>query len=190
MLARALALAAVPLACLLAACGAEQTVLPDPNAAPTGAVQKLRFPRVGMSVEVRRPLRVIRRRPPEVFRFAMPSGAVVSALAYRREEPVPRTAAQLRDARRRLLSATRRRDPTFLLEVSRVLRVGGVPGVEITGTQSLSGGRLDTRSVHLFKGSAEYVFELIATRRDFAKADRAVFSPMLRTVRVTGRVRA
>jgi hypothetical protein len=58
----------------------------------------------------------------------------------------------------------------------------------VTGTQSLSGGRLDTRSVHLFKGSAEYVFELIAARKDFAKADRAVFSPMLKTVRLTGRV--
>ena len=189
MLARALAPVTLLSACLLAACGAEKTVLPDPNAAPTGPVQKLDFPKAGMSAEVRRPLRVNRRRAPEVFRFAIPSGALVSALAYSRDEPLPKSRQQLRDARRRLLAATRRRDPRFTLEVARVVRVNGVPGVEITGTQSLSGGRLDTRSVHLFKGSAEYVFELIAARKDFAKADRAVFNPMLETVRLTGRVR-
>ena len=189
MLARAPALLAVLCASLLAACGAEKTVLPDPNAAPTGRVQKLSFPRAGMTLELRRPLQVDRRRPPEVFRFALPSGALVSALAYSRDEPVPETGAQLRDARRRLVAATRRRDPKFKLEASRVVRINGVSGVEITGTQSLSGGRLDTRSVHLFKGSAEYVFELIAERKDFAKADRAVFGPMLKTVLLTGRVR-
>ena len=191
MLARALAVTAVSLACLLAACGAEQTVLPDPNAAPTGAIQKLTFPREGMSLELRRPLRVNRRSAPEVFRLTMPSGAQVTALAYRRSEPLPRTRPELDDARLRLLKATRRRDPRFDLRSSRVVRVGGVPGVEVIGTQSLSGaGRLETRSVHLFKGSAEYVFELIATRKDFGKVDRAVFGPMLRTVRLTGRVRA
>ena len=188
MPARALASVALVCACLLAACGAEQTVLPDPNAAPTGAVQKLRFPKAGLSLELRRPLQVNRREAPEVFRFALASGALVSALAYSRDEPLPKTRAELRDAQRRLVAATRRRDPKFKLEAARVLRVEGVPGVEVTGTQSLSGGRLDTRSVHLFKGSAEYVFELIAERRDFAKADRAVFSPMLKTVRLTGRV--
>jgi hypothetical protein len=187
--ARALAPVALLCACLVAACGAEQTVLPDPNAAPTGAVQKLTFPKAGMSLEVRRPLQVHRRSAPEVFRFAMPSGAQVSAFAYSRSEPLPKTRAQLRDANSRLEAATRRRDPTFKVEASRVVRINGVPGVEITGTQTLSGGRLDTRSVHLFRGSAEYVFELIAARKDFAKADRAVFSPMLETVRLTGRVR-
>jgi hypothetical protein len=186
--ARAPVPAALACACLLAACGAEKTQLPDPNAAPTGAVQELRFPKAGLSLELRRPLQVTRRQAPEVFRFSLPSGALISALAYSRTEPVPKTRAQLRDARRRLLAATRSRDPSFTLEAARLVTVAGVRGVEVTGTQSLSGGRLDTRSVHLYKGSAEYVFELIAARKDFAEADRTVFSPMLSTVRLTGRV--
>jgi hypothetical protein len=187
--ARALALVALLCACLLAACGQEQTVLPNLNAAPTGPQQKLSYPEAGMSLELRKPLHVGRRMAPEVFRVVAPSGAVISSLAYSRTEPVPSDRAQLRDARRRLVAATKRRDPTFELEAARVVRVAGVPGVEVTGTQSLSGGRLDTRSVHLYKGSAEYVFELIATRKDFATVDRTVFSPMLKTVRLTGSVR-
>ncbi len=59
--------------------------------------------------------------------------------------------------------------------------------MEVVGTQSLSGGRLRTRSVHVFKGSAEYVIELIAPPQDFT-VDRTVFSPMLRTLELTGRV--
>lgn len=190
MLARVLALAAVLSACLLAACGTEKTVLPDPDAAPTGASREIRFPKAGMTVRLRLPIRVTRRPAPAVFRFSMPSGAVVSALAYKRKEPVPSTARELRQARKRLVDAVRRRDPTFTLESARPVRIAGAPGVEIVGTQKLSGGRLTTRSLHLFRGSAEYVLELIAEGKSFAKVDRSVFSPMLRTLDLTGRVRS
>lgn len=193
MLARVSALAAACSACLLAAvvlvaCGTERTTLPDPNAPPTGASREIDFPRAGLSLRLRRPITVSRRPAPAVFRFSLPSGAVVSALAYRRTEPLPRSPASLREARKRLTRAARGRDPRFRLQSARVVRVAGAPGVEVVGTQTLSGGRLETRSVHLFKGTAEYVFELIAPRADFGKVDRSVFSPMLRTLRLTGRV--
>jgi hypothetical protein len=190
VLARVLALAAVLSACVLAACGTEKTVLPDPDAAPTGSSREIGFPQAGMTVRLRRPITVTRRAPPAVFRFSMPSGAVVSALAYKRKEPVPATPAELRQARRRLEDAVVVRDPRFRVENARIVRVAGGPGVEVLGTQDLSGGRLRTRSVHLFKGSAEYVLELIATKGSFAKVDSSVFSPMLRTLEVTGRVRS
>ncbi len=188
MLARALMLVACS-ACLLTACGTERTVLPEPTAPPTGASREIDFPRAGVSVRLRRPIDVTRRPAPAVFRFSLPSGAVVSALAYPRKEPVPRSRAGLREARTRLVRAARSRDPRFRLQSARVVRVAGAPGVEVVGTQTLSGGRLKIRSVHLFKGSAEYVFELIAPGRDFAAVDRTVFSPMLRTLELTGRVR-
>jgi hypothetical protein len=190
VLARVLALAAVVSACLLAACGTEKTVLPDPDAAPTGASREIRFPQAGMTVRLRQPIRVARRSPPAVFRFSMPSGAVVSALAYKRREPVPSSPADLRQGRRRLQDAVIARDPHFRVDSARIVRVAGAPGVEVVGTQDLSGGRLRTRSVHLYKGAAEYVFELIAARGSFAKVDRSVFSPMLRTLEVTGRIRS
>ena len=189
MLARVPALAAVLSTCLLAACGTEKTVLPDPDAPPTGPSREVRFPRAGMTVRLREPITVTRRSPPAVFRFSMPSGAVVSALAYTREEPVPSTPGELRQARRRLEDAVVARDPRFRTESARIIRMAGAPGVEVVGTQDLSGGRLKTRSVHLSKGSAEYVLELIAAKGSFATVDRSVFSPMLLTLEVTGRLR-
>ncbi len=189
---RLLTPAAVVSCCLLGACGTERLAVPEPNAtlgpnAPTRAVD---FPRAGVSARVPRAVVLTRTRPPGVFRFALASGAIVSVFAYRRKEPLPRGASELRDARRRLISAARRRDPKFRLESSRVLHAGGAPGVEVTGTQSLSGGRLETRSVHLYEGEGEYVLELIAPRADFGLADRLVFSPMLRSLELTGRIGA
>jgi hypothetical protein len=179
------------LACLaLTSCGAERRPPPDPARAlgSSPATREVELARAGVTLRV--PVRVAleRRRPPALFRLSLPSGAVVSSFAYRRDEPLPRDGASLRAARRRLERAVRRRDPGFRLISSRVLRAGGAAGVEIVGRQMLSGGRLDTRSVHLFEGNAEYVFELLAPRPDFAPADRLVFSPMLRSLSLTGRV--
>ena len=124
---------------------------------------------------------------PAVFRFALPSGAVVSALAYRRERAGARArrpelrqaphAAGARGPRARpdASGSERSRDPCGWRRA----------GVEVVGTQTLSGGRLQIRSVHLFRAETEYVLELIAPRRDFGPADRVVFSPMLRSLEVT-----
>jgi hypothetical protein len=182
-------LAVVP--CLLAGCGAERKPLPD-SAALLGSPPRARevdFPRAGLSARIPVRVQLERRRAPAVFRFSLTSGAVVSAFAYARREPVPRDDASLRQARRRLLRAVRARDPDFGLKSSRLIRAAGARGVQIVGRQTLSGGRLDTRSVHLFKGSAEYVFELLAPPAEFAEADMRVFAPMLRSLRLSGRVR-
>ena len=166
--------------------------MPDPNSTlrPGEPARTTAFPRAGMSLGVPRAVEPVGRRPPAVFRCSLPSGAVVSAFAYRLREPVPRSASALRQARRRLLRAVRTRDRDFRLTSSRVVRAAGAPGVEVVGTQSLSGGRLETRSIHLFKGDGEYVLELIAPRADFDPADTLVFSPMLRSLELSGRIRA
>lgn len=188
---RRLALLALSAACLVGACGTERVAVPDPNSLlpASSTVRTVDFTRAGLSVRVPRTIGLVQRSSPEVFRFSLPSGAIISAFAYPRKEPVPRSAAALRAARRRLVAAVRRRDRTFRLASARVVRVAGAPGVEVAGTQSLSGGRLETRSVHLFEGRGEYVLELIAPRGDFAPADTQIFSPMLRSLELTGRIR-
>jgi len=189
---RLLAFAALVLSCLLGACGTERATVPDPNSLlpDLTTTRTVDFPRAGMSLRVQRPVGLVRRRPPEVFRVSLPSGAVVAVLAYRRKEPVPSSPSALRAARRRLVAAVRKRDPEFRVASSGIVRAGGARGVEVVGTQSLSGGRLETRSVHLFKGVGEYVLELIAPRADFGPADERVFSPLLRSLELTGRVKA
>jgi len=61
--------------------------------------------------------------------------------------------------------------------------------VELLGDQRLSNGRLRTRSLHVYKGRAEYVIELAADRGDFAALDRTVYRPIRRTLKLTGKVR-
>lgn len=186
--------AALALSCALAlaACGAEQARLPDPNSrlGSPPPTRRAEFPRAGLTLRVPLRVEVMRRRLPGVFRFTLPSGAVVSALAYRRREPLPVDDAALRAARRRLVRAVRRRDPDFGLTRARAFSAGGARGIEIVGRQTLSGGRLDTRSVHLFKGNGEYVFELLAPGADFGPANALAFEPMVRSVKLDGSVQA
>jgi len=74
------------------------------------------------------------------------------------------------------------RNPTFKLSSSDVTKVHGWPAIELRGTQTILGRRIETHSVHLFRGG-EYVFEALAPPGDFATADQQVLAPLLRSLR-------
>jgi hypothetical protein len=130
------------------------------------------------------------RRPPSVFRAAAGTWSV-SAIAYRRREQLPRDRAELEAARRRLVREARRRGRARRFRVirSRAARVAGAPAVELVGDQTISRSRLRTRSVHVYKGRAEYVLELLAPVKEYPRANKVLFAPALRSLRVTGKVR-
>ncbi|MGI8750524.1 MAG: hypothetical protein ACR2J6_08260 [Thermoleophilaceae bacterium] len=127
-------------------------------------------------------------RPPAVFRATL-GQPFVSCYAYLRKEQLPRDARELDAARTRLSRAVRRRDPGYRLEGSRVTRVDGARAVELLGRQTLSGRRVTVRSLHVFKGQAEYVIEIVAPSGGFSPFDRRVTPLVKRTLTVTGRVR-
>ena len=87
------------------------------------------------------------------------------------------------------MAATRKRGRDYKLAGARTLRVDGGRAVELLGDQDLSNTRLRTRSLHVFKGRAEYVIELTAAAADFRYLDRAVYRPIRRTLRLTGKIR-
>ena len=181
-----LALAAL----VLPACGAEKTEIPA-SAVPAGDPGKtVRYPRAGLRASVPAVADVLRRRPPAVFRAAV-GEAVVGAFAYRRREQLPRDAAELRTARRRLVVEARRRGRgrRFRLIRSRETRVAGARAVELLGEQTISRARLRTRSLHVFKGRGEYAIDMHAPVREFRRADRTFFAPLARSLRVSGRIR-
>jgi len=173
---------------LLAGCGNERGEPRELRLSEDSPRQTLRFPSAGLAVEIPRALKPVRREPPAVFRLIL-GEPLVAAFAYRRREVIPERPGQVRAAARRLTRAVRRRDPDFDLDRRRITRVARAPAVELVGTQELSGGLLRTRSVHVYKGRAEYVFELLAPPREFGRIDRGVFEPMLASARLTGRVR-
>jgi hypothetical protein len=131
---------------------------------------------------------LVKSRAPGVFRGTA-GDAFLSGFAYRRAEQLPRNRRELAAARRRLVAATRKRSRSYRSKSARYTRVDGAPAIELLGDQRLSSGRLRTRSLHVYKGRAEYVFELAAQAGDFAYLDRRVYRPIRRSLRLSGKVR-
>jgi hypothetical protein len=176
------------LACVLGACGAERAPKPRTTVEPGAPAHRILYPRAGVSVSVPAEATVERRRYPGVFRVSV-GEAFISAFAYRRREQIPRTGAELRAARRRLVAQVHRRSNRFRLIRSRVTRVAEAPAIELLGDQTISRSRLRTRSLHVFKGRGEYVIDMLSPVRRFRADNRSFFAPAVRSLRVTGRVK-
>ena len=156
---------------------------------PSAQMQTSDFPRAGMKLKLPANMQVNRQvRPPAVLRANL-AEAFVSAYAYRRAEQLPRNARELRDARRRLVRTTRGRDAGYRLKRSRTTEIDGARAIELVGEQTLGRTRLRIRSLHVYRGVAEYVIEVGSPRRGFARFDRSVTPLIERTLNVTGRIR-
>jgi hypothetical protein len=149
--------------------------------------QRLRYPDAGLAMVLPKPFVVTPAKAPQVFRASL-EDAFVSSFAYRRAEQLPRTDDQLRTARDRLIDAAEKRDRSFRLASSRLTRAAGAPAIELVGEQTISRGRLRLRSLHVYKGGAEYVVELGAPAGDFRRLDRSTFPGIRRSLELTGRV--
>jgi hypothetical protein len=173
----------------MAGCGADEQTSPSlVRPLKPGATVALDFPEVGLSL--RAPSNWYRARSASPGVATISSGeAVVSVWAHRQSEPPPRTMEDLARVRPRLLAAVRRRDPEFGLENSRLTSVAGAPAIELLGRQLVSGRRMKVRSVHVYRGDAEYVVEALAPREQFASVDRAVLGPLLDSLQATGRMK-
>ena len=55
--------------------------------------------------------------------------------------------------------------------------------------QTIAGVPFKTRSVHLFKRNAEYVFEALAPANQFAQLEGDVLKPALTSMKLTGKVK-
>jgi len=173
---------------LAGGCGNERRERVELAAEPSSKVIQREYPRAGLRLELPENVNVNETAPPGVF-YGSFGESVISTFAYRRREPLPKTDGELREALDRLERATQDRDPGYELRDSASTEVNGSRAAELTGDQTIDNKDLRTRSVHVYEGSAEYVFELLAPRKDFARLDRDLFEPVLDSLRVTGRVR-
>jgi hypothetical protein len=172
---------------LFAACGEEPDDPPRVFEVKAPRGEKVEdFPSAGMTITRPKNWRLRRRDAPGVFELV--SGeAIVAGWAYPREEPLPDDAAELEEARKRLIDAIEERDPEFrFLSASSVTEVAGAPAIDISGEQTIAKRDLRTRSVHIFEGETEYVIESIAPSRDHAIVERRVMEPLLDSLEVEG----
>jgi hypothetical protein len=169
-------------------CAAERATTPSGLLPADVAFKSESFKRPGMTVSLPGPSLVVKRKSPAVFRATF-GESYVSGLAYARKEQLPRSQKELRAAQRRLVAEVRRRAPSFKLVSASITRSHGSPAVEVVGNQVLDKRRLRTRSLHVYKGRAEYVLEMAAPVGEFGTVDRNVFDRVAGSLRVTGQPR-
>ena len=177
----ALTLAAAALA---AGCGAERVEAPDVKTPATaGPRADVAFPKAGLTFSAPRAWRFIPGEAPLVASTS--SGlATIAVWRYPRTEPLPRDDAALETAQEALLGAIRTRDPRFEERGTRRVEVDGAPGIEVVGDQRVSGRPRRVRSTHVYAKEAEYVVDAYAPPEQFPAVDRAVFRPLLRSLKI------
>ncbi|MGE4426953.1 MAG: hypothetical protein AB7G37_10925, partial [Solirubrobacteraceae bacterium] len=120
-----------------------------------------------------------------IKRATMTSGpAVLAVWIYPRGRRGPRTTDELRAARDRLVTASKARDATFRVTASAATRYDKLPAVELRGTATILDRPRTVRSVHIFAGGREIVLDAYAPARDFRRIDKAVFRPVMRSLKV------
>lgn len=123
-------------------------------------------------------------RLPQVAQIS--SGKAVAAIYSYPRSDLPSSRAGVAAARRRLLRSLAKRAPAFRVKSSRVSEVDDAPAVEIVGRGKVGGQQVKTRSVHVFKGAAEYVIDAYAAPGTFKRANTIAFEPLLATIRLGG----
>ena len=111
--------------------------------------------------------------------------AVATVFAYPRTD-LPDDPAGVEASRQRLILSLHDRDPSFEVERSRLRKVDGAEAVEIVGRGRVAGQKVKTKSVHVYKGAAEYVIDAYARPHQFRRADTEAFEPLLATIRLGG----
>jgi hypothetical protein len=168
-----------------AGCGNERTPAPDTATplTPQGTAL-VRYPEAG--VRFATPGRWDRAPGQAPLVATVSSGrATIAVWRFPRAEPLPSSAEDLRRARRTLVSAARARDPSFRSQRVTTRRVGNLRALEVRGTGTVEGQPRAVRSLHVYGFDGEVVVDALAPPDQFARVDREVFRPLLRSVRLS-----
>jgi hypothetical protein len=113
-------------------------------------------------------------------------GAVIALWRYPLQGPAPQGARQLVRARQRLIASARRRDHSLHVLSSTLGRVSGHPAITLTVDERIGKSQRRVVSSHVFTSSEELVLEEYAPYQAFGRVNRAAFSPVLRSLTLTG----
>lgn len=186
---RSLALLAAAFLAAASGCGYERSKPPDvATPEPPASFQKRSFKKEGLALKAPANWRPTLGQAPLVVTFT--SGrATLAVWRYPRSERLPKDRIEVAKVLPALLEAARGRDPALRVSKKRLVTVDGVPGVALTGSETILGQRRRVRSVHLYTDGAEIVIDAFAPPAVFARIDRQVFRTVVRSVTLRGRGR-
>lgn len=168
-------------------CGNRRTGPPDlASPQPPRKLARYKFPKERLRFSAPRNWSQSPGAPPLVA-VVVSGQATVAIWRYPRRERLPTTQEELKNARAQLIDVARTRDRTLAIQLSRLVTVGGAPGVQLLADETIAGQARRVRSTHIFDQGAEYVVDASAPANVFAAVDRTVFAPLLASVRA-GRV--
>jgi hypothetical protein len=177
-----------PLLVLIAAvaltgCGNHRAAVPDTaTPGPPLGTNAASYPQAGLRFGAPAGWHVEPAQAPPLITTITTGRAAIAVWRYPRTEPLPVTTRALEQAKSALLAAAAARDATFAPQGARVTRVGGRRAIEVRGTETVEGARRVVRSTHVFAFGAEVVVDASALPRDFARVDRQVFGPLVRSL--------
>jgi hypothetical protein len=170
---------------LLAGCGNERTPRPDiGQTIEPGTFRDVKYPELGISIKAPNRWRLFGADAPQVATIAS-GDAQIAIWRYPRSEPLPVDRAQLKAARKALISQVEGRDKTFDLTSSRLVIKPGLRGVELIGQSTNQGERRSVRSLHAYANGYEVVVDAFAPPRDFVRVDEQTFGPVSRSLRLS-----
>ncbi|MSO41635.1 MAG: hypothetical protein EXQ70_07055 [Solirubrobacterales bacterium] len=180
------AAAAVALALILGACGAQPQEPPSVNLPPEKANRFFRVALADRDVSLAYPRSWLQTpgKPPQVVTITSGT-ASLAVFAYPAVSVVIDDSTQ-KAAEERLLASLKRRDPALEITDTTRAEVDGAPALEIRGLEVRGGRRIGVRSVHVYKGAGEYVIDALADRDVFNRTDRDVFDPVIDRIRFGG----
>jgi hypothetical protein len=171
-------------AVLAAGCGNQQSQPPDASVPvqPAGSTPAA-FATQGVRFAVPGGWHLLAGTAPLVA-TAQSGTAMVAVWRYPRTEPLPKTGAQLTQARDLLLQAAKARDTTFTAARTAITKLGAHPAIQVRGTETVSGQARTVRSTHIYAFGAEVVVDAYAPADVFGRVDRDAFGPLLRSLRL------
>lgn len=173
-------------AAVLGGCGNSRTPVPSlAQPVAPGSLRLVNYRNAGLSIREPTNWLISRGAPPLVTTISL-SSAVAALWRYPRHDPVPAAGTPLTQARLQLIAAARRRDPSLQLIRSSVAMIDGFPAVEVDAFERVGNQLRRVRSTHVFTPDAEVVLDEYAPPPLFHRVDHAVFSPLKRSLRVSG----
>ena len=127
---------------------------------------------------------IVQRRPP-VITVVTSGNAVVALWRYRRTSSLPSGADGYARARRELIGAAQKRDPSIQLISAKTMSVAGSPAIELDANESIAGQLRRVRSTHVWVPGTELVIDEYAPLAVFHTVDHSVFSPLKHSLRLT-----